>query len=120
MELSVGPQLLSAQQEGEVVDDGQAVGSQRHLRPLQLPPHLGEKAETAEKAGASDGTGLLRNGWRGFLSEQAETLGRCSSRILLLTMLWPIIPLNTAVCGRTERMRLERDATNGCWLTSWK
>lgn len=48
------------------------------------------------------------------------TLGRCSSRILLFTMLWPIIPLKTAVCGRTERMRLARVSTRGCWLTSWK
>lgn len=47
MELSVRAELLAAQQEGKVVDDGQAVGPQRHLRPLQLPPHLeGGGAET--------------------------------------------------------------------------
>lgn len=50
--------------------------------------------------------------------KRVATFGRCSRRILLLTMLWPIIPLNTAVCGRTERMRLERVSTRGCWLTS--
>ena len=48
MELSVGPQLLPAQQEGKVVYDGQAVGSQRHLRALQLPPHLRGKTQLTE------------------------------------------------------------------------
>lgn len=54
---------------------------------------------------------LLVVSWTDLL---AGTFGRCSSRILLLTMLCPIIPLKTAVCGRTERMRLERDSTKGC------
>lgn len=58
---------------------------------------------------------LLAASWTYLsLHKQADTFGRCSSRILLLTMLCPIIPLKTAVCGRTERIRLERDSTNGC------
>lgn len=125
MELSVRAQLLAAQQEGKVVDDRQAVGAQRHLRALQLPPHLreqrtGENAKGAETTRGETGTVPLANRPRRLLSKEAETFGRCSSRILLLTMLWPIIPRKTAVCGRTERIRLERDSTRGCWFTSWK
>lgn len=77
MELPVRPQLLSAQQEGKVVDDSQAVGSQWHLRALQLPPHLKEQ-DTGEKATGAQIMPTVMN---------PGTLGRCSSRILLLTML---------------------------------